>query len=78
MEKGGKREEKRGKKRENILILFPCFIYALMTAKKKSTKKTGNTFESFHGGGEIFFSVAIIYTPDHRSFSTGSLCMERL
>ena len=54
MEKRGKREEKRGTKRENILILFPCFIYALMTAKKSKKKKTGNTFESFLGGGNFF------------------------
>ena len=50
-----KRVEKRSiraNKRENILILFPPFYihtYALMTAKKKSVKKTGKNLKILKG-----------------------------
>ena len=57
--RGGKREEKKGilivvKKRENILILFPCLIGPC--SRQKGPQKNRKEFQKCSGGGRGRFS----------------------
>ena len=54
-ERKGRGKEIGVKKRETVLILFPCLIQALMSAKKVY-KKQGRISKNFKGGGKKIFN----------------------
>ena len=58
--RGGKMEEMKGivvKKRENILILFPCLIWP-----PKKSAKTGKNFKKFQAGNFFMYTDIDVFT----------------